>query len=312
MTFPTIESFVGNTPLVRLQRLPGETSNIIMVKLEGNNPAGSVKDRPALSMIQRAEARGDIKPGDTLIEATSGNTGIGLAMVCAHKGYPLVIVMAESFSVERRKLMRYLGAKVVLTPAAQKGTGMVAKAVELAEKNGWWQSRQFENPANAEMHARTTAAEIIEDFADNSLDHWVTGHGTGGTITGVSRYIKQARGKQILSVAVEPIGSPVISQTIAGEELKPSPHKIQGIGAGFVPDVLDQKLLDGIEKVENDDALEMARRLAKEEGILCGISSGAAVQAAVQTFAKSMSSTMCSSETTGAPSSLTRVMTPRN
>ena len=264
---------IGRTPVVRLAALepPGVE---VYAKLEAFNPLGSVKDRMALAVIEDAEARGRLAPGQTVVEATSGNTGIGLAMVCARKGYPLVIVMAENFSVERRRLLRFLGARVVLTPASEKGSGMLAKAVELAERHGWFLCRQFENPANVEIHRLTTAEEIWND-TKGEIDVFVSGVGTGGTITGVAQVLKPRRpGLKI--IAVEPEDSPVLS---GGQ---PGPHKIQGIGAGFVPPILDRSLIDEVLTVGNQTAFDTARLVARLEGVPVGISSGAALTAAIK------------------------------
>ena len=283
LQFPTIAECIGHTPLVRLQRLPGATSNTLLVKLEGNNPAGSVKDRPALSMINRAELSGAIKPGDTLIEATSGNTGIGLAFVAAAKGYKLLLTMPSSMSLERRKVLKGLGAELVLTEPAKGMKGAIDKATEIADSDPakYFLPQQFENPANPAIHEKTTGPEIWND-TDGNVDMLVAGVGTGGTITGISRYFKHVQGKAIVSVAVEPVNSPVITQARAGQELKPAPHKIQGIGAGFVPKNLDLSIVDRVELVTDDDAKAVALRLMREEGILCGISCGAAMAAAVR------------------------------
>jgi cysteine synthase A len=275
MTFPTIESFVGNTPLVRLQRLPGDTSNIILVKLEGNNPAGSVKDRPALSMIQRAEARGEIKPGDTLIEATSGNTGIALAMVCAARGYQCALIMPDTMSRERRMLLRAFGAELILTPGSEGMNGAIHKAEEMAAADArYFIPQQFQNPANPEIHRRTTAEEIWRD-TDGQVDFLVAGIGTGGTITGTGEVLK-ARKPSFKAIAVEPDASPVLS---GGEKGK---HKIQGIGAGFIPEVLNTSIYDEVIRVTDENAMGTARQMATQEGLLVGISSGAATWAALQ------------------------------
>lgn len=285
---------VGNTPIVRINNL-GPKNVEIFVKLEAQNPTGSVKDRLALNVIEEAERDGSLKPGQTVIEATSGNTGIGLAMVCAQKGYPLVITMAENFSVERRKLMRFLGAKVVLTPASEKGSGMVAKAVELAEKHGWFFARQFENEANADMHSKTTAVEILRDFEGAGLDYWVTGFGTGGTLKGVSRVLK-ARSPETTIVVAEPDNSPLLASGIAQERHADGsvaashpnfrPHLMQGWSPDFIPklaeDVLDDEEIDVFQMVAGEDSLQCARDLAAKEGIFCGITSGATFAAALK------------------------------
>ncbi|CAM3507654.1 cysteine synthase A [Parendozoicomonas haliclonae] len=274
-------STIGNTPLVRIQRLaPGKN---VFAKLESRNPAGSVKCRIGASMIWDAEQNGTLKPGMELVEPTSGNTGIALAFVAAAKGIPLTLTMPASMSLERRKLLKTLGAKLVLTEPAKGMNGAIAKAKEIVEGNPdqFLMLQQFENPANPAIHEKTTGPEIWKD-TDGEIDVLVAGVGTGGTISGVSRYIKQEQGKDIISVAVEPEASPVITQTLAGDEVKPSPHKIQGIGAGFVPKNLDLSVVDRVEQVSNEDAIEMARKMAREEGILCGISCGAAMVAAVR------------------------------
>ncbi|UYG06372.1 cysteine synthase A [Halomonas sp. M4R1S46] len=272
---------IGDTPLVRLNRVnEGAT---IWAKIEGRNPAHSVKCRIGAAMIWDAEERGALKPGMTIIEPTSGNTGIALAFVAAARGYPLVLTMPSSMSLERRKVLKALGAELVLTEPAKGMPGAIAKAEELAEAEPgkYFLPQQFENPANPRIHETTTGPEIWDD-TDGEIDILVAGVGTGGTLTGVSRYIKQTRGKAITSVAVEPVDSPVITQAREGQELKPAPHKIQGIGAGFVPVNLDMTLVDQIETVTNDEAMAMAHRLMQEEGILCGISCGAAVVAALR------------------------------
>jgi cysteine synthase len=284
---------IGRTPVVRLNRLaPDHVS--LYVKLEAFNPMGSVKDRLALGVIERAEREGLLRPGQTVVEATSGNTGIGLAMVCAAKGYPLVVTMAENFSVERRRLMRFLGARVVLTPAAGKGSGMLAKARELAERHGWFLVRQFENEANADVHSRTTAVEILEDFRGERLDAWVTGYGSGGTLKGVARVLRRERpGTRI--VVCEPDNSPVLGSGTAqprAADGSPAashpafrPHPIQGWSPDFIPklaeDAVGQGLVDRVVPVNGARALELARRLATEEGILAGISGGATLAGAL-------------------------------
>jgi cysteine synthase len=271
-----VTALIGNTPMVRLKRVTRGIAAQVVAKLESQNPAASVKDRIGLAMIEAAEREGKVAPGKTVIvEPTSGNTGIALAFVAAVKGYRCVIVMPETFSPERRVVLRALGAKLVLTEGAKGMNGAIAKANELLAKiPNAYMPQQFQNPANPEVHRRTTAEEIWRD-TDGKVDALVAGVGTGGTITGVAQLIKP-RKPSFQAIAVEPTASPVLSGG------KPGPHKIQGIGAGFVPDVLDTKLLDGIIQVENDAAMEMARRLAAEEGILCGISSGANVWAAIQ------------------------------
>jgi cysteine synthase A len=263
---------IGNTPIVRIQRMaPAHTT--MYVKCEAFNPLSSVKDRLAIAIIEDAERRGTIKPGQTVVEATSGNTGIALAMVCAVKGYPFVALMSDSFSVERRKLMRILGAKVILVPAAERGTGMVKKAEELAKKNGWFLARQFENPANPAYHRNTTGPEILRDFAGKRLDYWVTGYGTGGTLTGAGEVLKTAR-PDIKVIVAEPEGASLL----AGKEWKP--HKIQGWTPDFIPAVLDREVFDEIVTVTDIEARDAARDLASKEGIFCGISSGGTFAAA--------------------------------
>ncbi len=273
---------IGNTPLIRINRL-GPQGVTILAKNEGRNPAYSVKCRIGANMIWDAEQSGRLKPGMTIVEPTSGNTGIGLAFVAAAKGYKLVLTMPASMSLERRKVLKALGAELVLTEPAKGMKGAIDKASELAAAHPeqYLLLQQFENPANPAIHEQTTGPEIWND-TDGAIDVLVAGVGTGGTITGVSRYIKNTCGKPILAVAVEPAGSPVISQTLAGSEVKPAPHKIQGIGAGFVPKNLDLSVVDRVETVGDDEAKAMALRLMREEGILCGISCGAAMAAAVR------------------------------
>ena len=272
---------IGNTPLVMINRL-GPKGVTILAKIEGRNPAYSVKCRIGASMIWDAEERGVLKPGMTIVEPTSGNTGIGLAFVAAARGYKLVLTMPASMSLERRKVLKALGAELVLTEPAKGMKGAIEKANELVAANPhYYLPQQLENPANPAIHEKTTGPEIWRD-TEGAIDVLVSGVGTGGTITGVSRYIKQTQGKPILSVAVEPVSSPVISQTLAGDEVKPAPHKIQGIGAGFVPKNLDLAMVDQVEQVTDDEAKAMALRLMREEGILCGISCGAAMVAAVR------------------------------
>ena len=273
---------IGNTPLVRINRLgpPGVT---ILAKIEGRNPAYSVKCRIGANMIWDAEERGVLKPGMTIVEPTSGNTGIGLAFVAAAKGYKLLLTMPSSMSLERRKVLKGLGAELVLTEPAKGMKGAIDKATEIAnsDPDKYFLPQQFENPANPAIHEKTTGPEIWND-TDGNVDVLVAGVGTGGTITGISRYFKHVQGKAIVSVAVEPVTSPVITQARAGQELKPAPHKIQGIGAGFVPKNLDLSIVDRVELVTDDDAKAVALRLMREEGILCGISCGAAMAAAVR------------------------------
>ncbi len=265
---------IGNTPVVRLQRLAPEHVTLY-AKVESFNPGGSVKDRLALAIILDAEQRGLLKPGDTIVEATSGNTGVALAMVAAARGYRFVATMVETFSVERRKLMRAYGAKVILTPAAERGSGMVRKAAELAEQHGWFLASQFANPANPAWHRNTTAAEILRDFAGRRLDYFVSGWGTGGTLTGVGEVLKVAR-PQTRIIATEPAGAALLK----GEDWKP--HKIQGWTPDFVPDVLNRDVVDELLTVEDDRAIATARRLAAEEGLFVGISAGATVASALQ------------------------------
>jgi len=274
---------IGRTPLIRLNRIVEGTPATLFAKIEGRNPAYSVKCRIGAAMIWDAEKRDLLGPGKELVEPTSGNTGIALAFVAAARGIPLTLTMPETMSVERRKLLVAYGARLVLTEGAKGMSGAIAKAEEIAasDPDRYVLLQQFKNPANPEIHERTTGPEIWDD-TDGQIDILVSGVGTGGTITGVSRYIKNTRGKAITTVAVEPSASPVLTQTRAGEPLKPGPHKIQGIGAGFVPQVLDLTLVDVIEQVSNEEAVDFARRLAREEGILSGISCGAAVAAAVR------------------------------
>jgi cysteine synthase A len=274
---------IGKTPLIRLNRVIDGAKARVLAKIEGRNPAYSVKCRIGAARVWDAEKTGKLKPGMEIVEPTSGNTGIALAYVAAARGYKLTITMPESMSIERRKVLRVLGANLILTEAAKGMKGAIARAEEIAasDPSRYFLPQQFENPANPAIHEATTAVEIWDD-TDGNVDIFVSGVGTGGTITGVGRYFKATRKKPIISVAVEPIHSPVLTQTRNGEEVKPGPHKIQGIGAGFVPKVLDLTLVDRIETVSNDEAIEMARRLAKEEGILAGISCGAAVVVAAR------------------------------
>ncbi len=278
---------IGHTPLIRINRIASGLGATILAKIEGRNPAYSVKCRIGAAMVWDAERRGALKPGMAIVEATSGNTGIALAFAAAARGYECVLTMPETMSMERRKVLIAFGAKLVLTPGAKGMKGAIAKAEELAaaEPGKYLLMKQFENPANPAIHEKTTGPEIWDD-TEGRVDVFVSGVGTGGTLTGVSRYIKGTRGKPILTVAVEPTHSPVISQTLAGQPLVPSPHKIQGIGAGFVPKNLDLSLVDRVEQVSNDEAIAMARRLAREEGLLCGISCGAAMVAAVRLAAE--------------------------
>ena len=274
---------IGRTPLVRLNRVTDGAGATVLAKIEGRNPAYSVKCRIGASMIWDAEKRGLLTPGKEIVEPTSGNTGIALAFVAAARGYPITLTMPETMSIERRKVLKVYGANLVLTEGPKGMKGAIAKAEEIqaTDPDRFVLLQQFKNPANPDIHFKTTGPEIWDD-TDGQIDVFVSGVGTGGTITGVSRYIKQAKGKPILSVAVEPVHSPVISQKMAGAEIKPGPHKIQGIGAGFIPDNLDMSMVDEVEQVTNDESIEMARRLAREEGILCGISCGAAVVGAVR------------------------------
>ena len=278
MIHENILGTIGNTPVVRINHLT--PPNVTMyVKCEAFNPLSSVKDRLAIGIIEDAERRGTLKPGQTVVEATSGNTGIALAMVCAVKGYPFVALMAESFSIERRKLMRILGAKVILTPAADRATGMVKKTEELAKKHGWFVARQFENPANPEYHRNTTGPEILRDFAGKRLDYWVTGYGTGGTLTGAGEMLKTAR-PDIKIIVTEPEGAALLQ----GKEWKP--HKIQGWTPDFIPQVLDRDVYDEVVSVTDVEARDAARDLASKEGILCGISSGGTFAGAVKVAQK--------------------------
>ncbi|HEC16976.1 MAG TPA: cysteine synthase A [Sedimenticola sp.] len=274
---------IGNTPLVKLNKVVDADRALVLAKIEGRNPAYSVKCRIGASMVWEGEKQGLLKPGMEVVEPTSGNTGIALAFVCASRGYKVTLTMPDTMSLERRKVLKALGAELVLTEGAKGMPGAIAKAEEIAASRPghYFMPQQFKNPANPDIHESTTGPEIW-DATDGRIDVLVSGVGTGGTITGVSRYIKNTCGKDILSVAVEPAASPVISQTLAGEELKPGPHKIQGIGAGFIPDTLDLDMVDRVEQVENEEAVEFARRLATEEGILSGISCGAAAAVAAR------------------------------
>ena len=274
MIHDSILDTIGHTPVVRLHRI-APSGVCLYAKVESFNPGGSVKDRLAIAIILDAEARGLLKPGDTVIEATSGNTGVALAMVCAARGYKFVAVMTETFSIERRKLMRAYGAKVILTTAAERGSGMVKRAEELAAKHGWFLARQFTNPANPAYHRQTTAAEILRDFAGRRLDHFVTGWGTGGTLTGVGEVLKLAR-PEVRVTACEPAGASLLT----GKQWQP--HKIQGWTPDFVPEVLDRAVADAIVPVDDLLARDTARRLAQEEGVFVGISAGATVAAALE------------------------------
>jgi cysteine synthase A len=284
--FDSILGTIGNTPVVKINRLAPPGVNLF-VKVEAFNPLGSVKDRLALGVIEDAERNGELKPGQTVVEATSGNTGIGLAMVCAAKGYPLVVTMAESFSVERRKLMRFLGAKVVLTPAPKRATGMVDMAVALAKKHGWFLTRQFENEANADMHTRTTAREIIRDFQGERLDYWVTGFGTGGTLKGVARVLKKERPETKIIVC-EPADAPMLGskapQPGSGSHPSWKPHPMQGWSPDFIPKLTSDAvgMIDQILAVPGPDALKCSRDLAQKEGIFVGITAGATLAGALQ------------------------------
>jgi cysteine synthase len=292
--FSSIVETVGNTPVVRINKLAPAGIDLF-VKIEAFNPLGSVKDRLALGVIEAAEHSGELKPGQTVIEATSGNTGIGLAMVCAAKGYPLVVTMAESFSVERRRLMRFLGAKVILTPASAGGTGMVQKAVELAEKHGWFLTRQFENEANADMHSRTTAREILADFAGQRLDYWVTGFGTGGTLKGVGRVLQKERPETKIVLA-EPADAPMVTSGTTQERKSDGapasrhpawkPHPIQGWSPDFIPkltgDAVAAGFVNRVITVSGADAMRSSRELARREGIFVGTSAGASFAAALE------------------------------
>jgi len=274
MIYDSILDTIGGTPIVKLHRLAPKGVDIY-VKVEAFNPGGSVKDRLALAIILDAEKRGALKPGQTVVEATSGNTGVGLAMVCAARGYPFVAVMSDSFSVERRKLMRAYGAKVLLTPAAERGTGMVKKAKELAEKHGWFWASQFENPANPAYHRSTTGPEILKDFAGRRLDYFVSGWGTGGTLTGVGEMLKLAR-PEVKVIGAEPAGAALL----AGKEWQP--HKIQGWNPDFIPKVLNREVIDEIKLIPDERSREVARALAAQEGIFVGLSCGGTLAAALE------------------------------
>ena len=273
MIYDNILQTIGNTPVVRLNRM-GPEHAVIYVKVESFNPMASVKDRLAFAIINDAQESGELEPGQTVVEATSGNTGIALAMVCAATGHPFVATMADSFSVERRKIMRGLGARVILTPAAERGSGMVRKAEELAAEHGWFLARQFENPSNPEYHASTTGPEILRDFAGRRLDFWVTGYGTGGTMSGAGRTIKAAR-PELTIVATEPAGAALLK----GDDW--NPHKIQGWTPDFIPDVLDREIFDELMSVTDERAIEVSRALAAKEGIFTGISAGATLATAL-------------------------------
>jgi len=283
MVFQDNSFSIGRTPLVKLNRITDGAQATVLAKIEGRNPAYSVKCRIGASMIWDAEERGILKPGKELIEPTSGNTGIALAFVAAARGYPITLTMPETMSLERRKVLKVLGANLVLTEGALGMKGAIAKAEEIlaSDPQRYVLPQQFKNPANPGIHFQTTGPEIWDDTG-GAIDVLVSGVGTGGTITGIARYIKHEKKKPIVAIAVEPAGSPVITQTLRGEPVKPGPHKIQGIGAGFIPDNLDLSILDRVEQVTNEESIEMARRLAREEGILSGISCGAAVAAALR------------------------------
>ncbi len=292
--YANILETVGKTPVVKIGKAAPKNVNLY-VKVEAFNPLGSVKDRLALGVIEDAEKKGQLKPGQTVVEATSGNTGIGLAMVCAAKGYPLVVTMAESFSIERRKLMRFLGAKVVLTPAPEGATGMVRKTIALAEKNGWFYTRQFENEANADYHSRTTAREIVDDFAGERLDYWVTGFGTGGTLKGVGRVLAKER-PEVKIVLSEPADAPMVTSKAPQERNADGspksrhpawkPHPIQGWSPDFIPkltgDALDLDLVDQVITIPSAQAIQCSKQLAQLEGIFVGISAGASFAAALE------------------------------
>ena len=296
--YQSIVETVGNTPVVRINRLAPQGVNLF-VKIEAFNPLGSVKDRLALGVIEAAERSGDLKPGQTVVEATSGNTGIGLAMVCAAKGYPLVITMAEPFSVERRKLMRFLGAKVIVTPAAERAVGMINKTIELAKAHGWYMTRQFENEANADMHLQTTAREILDDFTDERLDYWVTGYGTGGTLKGVARVLAKERPETKI-VVCEPTDAQLLASGIAqsrnsdGTPAAPhptfKPHPMQGWTPDFIPKLTDDavamKVIDRIIPVSGADAIRCCKDLATQEGIFVGITSGGTFAGTLQVAAE--------------------------
>ncbi len=278
MIYDDISQTIGRTPVVRINRL-APTGVVVYVKIEAANPGGSVKDRLALGILEDAERRGTLKPGQTVVEATSGNTGIALALVCAARGYPFVAIMPESFSVERRQIMRAYGAKVVLTPAAERASGAVRLAARLADERGWFLARQFDNPANPAFHRETTGPEILADFASSRLDYWVTGWGTGGTLTGAGQAIKRARPETKI-IACEPAAAAMLG----GNAWKP--HKIQGWTPDFMPSVLDRTVVDDVIAVSDDDAIACARDLARREGIFCGISGGATLSGALQVAAK--------------------------
>jgi cysteine synthase A len=283
MVFNDNSLSIGRTPLIKLNRVTEGAQATVLAKIEGRNPAYSVKCRIGASMVWDAEQRGVLKAGKEIIEPTSGNTGIALAFVAAARGYGITLTMPETMSIERRKVLKAFGANLVLTPGSEGMRGAIGRAESIlaSDPGRYVLLQQFKNPANPEIHFKTTGPEIWED-TQGGVDVFVSGIGTGGTITGVSRYLKNEKGKNILSVGVEPVSSPVITQTRNGEAVKPGPHKIQGIGAGFIPDTLDLSMVDRVEQVTNEESIEMARRLAREEGLLCGISCGAAAAAAVR------------------------------
>ncbi len=283
MLFDDNSLSIGHTPLIKLKRVTAGAGATVLAKIEGRNPAYSVKCRIGASMIWDAEKKGLLKPGVEMVEPTSGNTGIALAFVAAARGYAITLTMPETMSLERRKVLKAFGATLVLTEGSAGMKGAIAKAEQMAtsDPGRYLLLQQFKNPANPEIHFKTTGPEIWDD-TDGGMDVLVSGIGTGGTITGISRYFKQAKGKKITSIGVEPSASPVITQTLKGEAIKPGPHKIQGIGAGFIPDTLDLSMVDRVEQISNEESIEMARRLAKEEGILCGISCGAAAAVAIR------------------------------
>jgi cysteine synthase A len=287
MIFDDNSLSIGRTPLIRLNRVTAGSAARVLAKIEGRNPAYSVKCRIGASMIWDAERRGVLRPGKEIIEPTSGNTGIALAFVAAARGYPITLTMPETMSIERRKVLKAFGANLVLTPGAGGMRAAISEAESIADSDPgrYVLLQQFKNPANPEIHVRTTGPEIWDD-TEGGMDVLVAGVGTGGTITGVSRYWKLEKRKPLISIAVEPAASPVIAQTLAGDAVQPGPHKIQGIGAGFVPETLDLKMVDRVMPVANEEAIEMARRLAREEGILCGISCGAAAAVAVKVAAE--------------------------
>ena len=283
MLFEDNSLSIGRTPLIKLNRVTAGAGATVLAKIEGRNPAYSVKCRIGASMIWDAEKKGLMKPGVELVEPTSGNTGIALAFVAAARGYSITLTMPETMSIERRKVLKAFGANLVLTEGSAGMKGAIAKAEQMAtsDPGRYLLLQQFKNPANPEIHFKTTGPEIWDD-TEGGMDVLVSGIGTGGTITGISRYFKQSKGKKITSIGVEPTASPVITQTLKGETVKPGPHKIQGIGAGFIPDTLDLSMVDRVEQITNEESIEMARRLAKEEGILCGISCGAAAAVAIR------------------------------